>query len=174
MTELNDLEWSTPLDDPTRPERPVRTCRRHKWDATIEVPEFDDEGFASGGFTSLWGCSRCGRIKDEAVSRRGRTNRQRGNAQEREWCKRLGLTRVGHHGGIEDGRNEMFVGQSKSLATGRFPRWMSDELDKLPRDQARIPILGVLETPGIGHKPRRLVVLDEADWIALHAHGETK
>jgi len=167
----NDLTWSQPVDDPTRPERPARTCRRHEWawiertvlDVTDAGPVYDPNAQQR--------CHRCGRIKDEAVSRRGRTNRQRGNAQEREWCKRLGLTRVGHHGGIEDGRNEMFVGQSKSLATGRFPRWMSDELDKLPRDQARIPILGVLETPGIGHKPRRLVVLDEADWIALHAHG---
>ena len=156
----DDLTWSQPADDPTRPERPARTCRRHQW--AVIMGGTDDQ------YTV---CLRCSRIKDEAVSRRGRTNRQRGNAQEREWCKRLGLTRVGHHGGIEDGRNEMFVGQSKSLATGRFPRWMSDELDKLPRDQARIPILGVLETPGIGHKPRRLVVLDEADWIALHAHG---
>ena len=165
----DDLTWSQPVDDPTRPERPARTCRRHVWETLYQVR------LASGEVVDAPNkCFRCGRIKDEAVSRRGRTNRQRGNAQEREWCKRLGLTRVGHHGGIEDGRNEMFVGQSKSLATGRFPRWMSDELDKLPRDQARIPILGVLETPGIGHKPRRLVVLDEADWIALHAHGETK
>ena len=164
----NDLTWSQPVDDPTRPERPARTCRRHQY-KLVPAPGINPPHGMTA--VTLGPCIRCGKEYNAVSSRRGRTNRQRGNAQEREWCKRLGLTRVGHHGGIEDGRNEMFVGQSKSLATGRFPRWMSDELDKLPRDQARIPILGVLETPGIGHKPRRLVVLDEADWIALHAHG---
>lgn len=122
-------------------------------------------------------CS-CGHVRDDAASRRGRLNRQRGNAQERDWCHRLAMKRVGHYGGPEDGiaTNGMFVGQAKSFATGRFPTWMANELAKLPRSEGRIPILGILETPGPArdHRPRRLVVMDEADFIALHvgAGGE--
>lgn len=122
-------------------------------------------------------CS-CGHVRDGAASRRGRLNRRRGNDQERDWCHRLAMIRVGHHGGPEDGiaTNGMFVGQAKSFATHRFPTWLADELAKLPRSEGRIPILGILETPGPArdHRPRRLVVMDEADFIALHvgAGGE--
>ena len=113
---------------------------------------------------------------DPSRVRRGRNNRARGNAQEREWCKRLGFRRVGHYGGPEDGIavNGMFIGQAKSRATSRFPGWLSDELAKLPRSEGRIPILGILEAPGAArdHRPRRLVVMDEADFIALHGPVE--
>jgi hypothetical protein len=116
-------------------------------------------------------CGRCDKVIAAASARRGRIARQSGNTAERDWCKRLRFTRVGHFGGVEDGlaTNGMFVGQAKSFAAGRFPTWMSVELDKLPRTNGRIPVLGILEKPGSGHRPRRLVVMDEADWIALHA-----
>jgi hypothetical protein len=130
------------------------TCRQHRWlDAT---------------------CLVCGRVRDEARSRRGRTNRARGNALERDWCRRLGFRRVGHYGGPEDGiaLNGMFVGQAKSLSTARFPGWMATELDRLPRSEGRIPVLGLIEAPGIGHRPRRLIVMEESDFIALHGPVE--
>ncbi len=112
-----------------------------------------------------------GRPVDPARSRRGRTNRNRGNAIEREWCHRMGFRRVGHYGEAADGIADdgMFAGQCKSLATSRFPGWMSDELDKLRAAKPeRTPVLGVIEAPGPGRRARRLVVVDEADWIGLH------
>lgn len=165
MTDLDALLADAPIEPPTVTVATARRCRRHEWLSNAELvyigkePRFPD----AGDF-----CERCEKPRDLMRSRQGKTNRQRGNAQEREWCKRLGLTRKGQFGGPEDGLNAMFVGQAKSMATGRFPSWMSNELSKLPRTDGRIPILGVLETPGMGYRPRRLVVLEEADWCALH------
>jgi hypothetical protein len=117
-------------------------------------------------------CPQCGALQNAALSRRSKNNRSRGNAQEREWAKRLGLRRTGQYGGPDDATNGLFVGQAKSMATARFPGWMSDELAKLPRTDGRVPILGILETPGPGRRPRRLVVVEESDWIALHGGEE--
>ena len=68
----------------------------------------------------------------------------------------------------------MFVGQAKSLSTARFPSWLSTELAKLPRSERRIPVLGILEAPGTlrDHRPRRLVVMEESDFIALYGPVE--
>ena len=104
-----------------------------------------------------------------AASRRGRTNRSRGNAIERDWCHRLGLRLTGKYGDVADGDNAMFIGQCKSRATAAFPGWMSDELVKLDGLRSgKTAILGIVEAPGPGKRARRLVVVDEADWIALH------
>jgi len=170
MTDLDDAAlWAGAAPALVVPKR----CRRHEWGDTLTTltSTAADGGIA---YRAAFGvaCSRCGKQKDDRASRRGRTNRQRGNAIEREWAKRLGLRRVGHHGGPEDATNDLFVGQAKSLATGRFPGWMTDELAKLPRTEGRIPILGVLEAPGPGKRGRRIVVIDEADWIALHGGTE--
>lgn len=145
---------------------------RHRWRQSSSV--FDVASMKAPGD---WVCAVCGVPEDPARSRRGRTNRSRGNAQEREWCKRLGLRRVGHFNGPEDGigTDGLFVGQAKSLSTARFPSWLSTELAKLPRTEGRIPILGLLETPGAArdHRPRRLVVMTEEDFVSLHV-GEQR
>lgn len=158
MTDLDDAAlWAGAAPALVVPKR----CRRHDWGAT-----YQNDG------REWTPCLRCDHVRNDAASRRGRTNRQRGNAIEREWAKRLSLRRVGHHGGPEDATNALFVGQAKSLASGRFPGWMTDELAKLPRTEGRIPILGVLEAPGPGKRGRRIVVIDESDWIALHGGAE--
>lgn len=149
-------------------EREPRKCKRHRWSRDTQITE--TRAGLPYAATAVIRCSRCPAIRDEAVSRRGKNSRARGNSQEREWCKRLGFRRTGQYGGPDDGIavNGMFVGQAKSMATARFPGWMATELDKLPRAGGRIPVLGLLETPGPGNRPRRLLVMDEADWIALH------
>ena len=165
MTELNDLEWSTPLDDPTRPERPVRTCRRHKWDATIEVPEFDDEGFASGGFTSLWGCSRCGRIKNEALSRRGRTNRQRGNREELTVARKIGGRKMGPLGLPWDVEMPGYARlQVKKLANSPSLRFVAAELARIGSG-AEMPGFVWIE-PGRGGEA--LIVFRLSDFAERH------
>ena len=51
---------------------------------------------------------------------------------------------------------------------------MSDELTKLDALRSgKTAILGIVEAPGPGKRARRLVVIDESDWIALHV-GEVK
>lgn len=160
MTDLDDLPFGEPSTPPNLGAPPPRRCTRHSW-----VRETFPDG------TVVTSCWRCPAIKDEARSRRGRNVRLRGNHQEREWAKRLGFKRTGHYGGVDDAieENGLFVGQAKSLATARFPGWMTTELEKLRAAKpSHVPVLGILETPGPGHRPRRLVVVDEADWIALH------
>jgi hypothetical protein len=123
-----------------------------------------------GDETPVHVCQLCGKIRDES-SRRGRNNAKRGKLYEREWCRRLGLRQTGGLNKEDDGLNDVFVGQAKSMASARFPSWMSRELDILrARWPDRIPILGILEAPGAArdHKPKRLIVIDEQDWRDLH------
>lgn len=119
-------------------------------------------------------CLGCGLLSTDyqAQQKRGRNNVKRGKSYEHHWASRLGMRQTGGLGKEDDALSPMFVGQAKSMATARFPGWMSAELDKLRARWAdRIPILGILEAPGVGHTPRRLIVIDEADWVALHGDG---
>jgi hypothetical protein len=111
---------------------------------------------------------RCGAIKDEARSRRGRTARARGNRRELELAKALGGVKVGHHGGPEDVRAGLLNVQSKVRAGSAFPSWMARELDKLPRTGGRLPALIVTDVPGRGIRRRALVVMDLDDFRELH------
>lgn len=115
-------------------------------------------------------CLSCGARRDEARSRRGRTARQRGNRRELELARKLGGTKVGHHGGPEDVRAGMFVVQSK--VRGNFPTWMTTELAKLPRTDGRIPLLIVTAPPGLDPADRRrrlaIAIVSLEDWIDLH------
>ena len=156
-----ELAWDPP--DVT-PEVSTATARhhRHRW---TEMGFLDD--FLQG--TERIICRGCGMSRDVAASRRSRTNRSRGNAIEREWCHRLGLRHTGQYGEAADGENALFIGQCKSRATNKYPGWMANELDKLAALRTgRVPILGVIEAPGPGRKARRLVVVQESDWIDLH------
>ncbi|MGH2514002.1 MAG: hypothetical protein ACRDGQ_15130 [Candidatus Limnocylindrales bacterium] len=172
MTTLDELDLFT-VQTPANPAAAPKRCTRHEWFAAVSGAHVVASASRTMGHSVVlpeahWECRRCGRIKDEAASRRGRNARARGNQLERDWCHRLGLRLTGKFGGPDDGTNELFVGQAKSKSSAAYPGWMSDELAKLPRTGGRIPILGILEAPGSGHKPRRLVVLEEADFIALH------
>jgi len=116
-------------------------------------------------------CLQCGltRADFEARQRRARNNVKRGKHYEHGWAERLGMRQTGGLNKEDDALNELFVGQAKSMASARFPGWMATELDKLRARWAdRIPILGILEAAGQGKKGRRLIVVDEQDWIALH------
>ena len=121
---------------------------------------------ASGGYM----CTNCGRIVSAEAASKGLRSRQRGNAKEREWAKRMGMARTGQFGGKDDGLsfNGMFAGQAKSFATGRFPGWISKELESLRAAKPdRVPVLGIIESPGSGRRGRSLVVVTEADWVSL-------
>lgn len=142
----------------------ARPCARHSWELHVV-----DEDNGTAEHRMVTACARCGKLANPESRRRGRTSRTRGNAKERAWCHRLDLNHTGQFGGKADGENALFIGQCKSRQTGAFPSWMSDELDKLAALRTgRTPILGVIEAPGVGRRERRLVVVDEADWIALH------
>jgi hypothetical protein len=152
---MSDLPWTTGDDAPFRNGAAGRAkCRRHSWITYLGAEP---------------SCERCGVIRVPEVSRRSKNNRSRGNAKERAWCHRLALEHTGQFGGTVDGANALFVGQLKTRQTGSFPGWMSDELEKLAAlATGKTPILGIVEAPGPGKRERRLVVIDERDWLALH------
>jgi hypothetical protein len=113
-------------------------------------------------------CSRCSRWRDETATRRGRNNRARGNAIEREVGKSLGLRRTGQYGGPDDLSGEMFVAQVKSggAFSERYWSWLS----AIPTNAGQTPILVVTDAPGPGRKRRAIVVLALDEWVALHGN----
>lgn len=123
-----------------------RRCRRHAWSSDR--------------------CTRCGRIRDAAASRRGRNNRARGNAIEREIGRALGLRRVGQYGGPDDLTSALFAAQVKSGASfsERYWSWLA----AVPTVAGQTPLLVVTDAPGPGHPRRAVVVLRLEDWRELH------
>ena len=139
----------------------TRRCRRHVW--TVD-------GLTETTFLGAPICQRCGREKDPVITRRGKNNRARGNAIEREIGHRLGLRRVGQYGGPDDLAGEMFAVQVKS--GGSFSERYWAWLKALPVTASQTPLLVVTDAPGPGRKRRAVVVLDIEDWISLHGPVE--
>jgi hypothetical protein len=185
----DDLDWMTPVDDPTRPERPAKVCR-HRWGAayTDVVYEADGNGYvvlpdgrniAVGlGHTLTvptplpgeFACSRCGKLRDPALVRRGRNNRSRGNSIEREVGKQLGLRRVGQYGGPTDLVSEPFAVSVKS-GSGYFSERYWDQLKRQPVQAGQTALLVVTDAPGPGHRRRAMVVIELSDWIENFGGG---
>lgn len=156
MVDLDDLELfpapSGPRAGAARPRKCLhpRAARRWQDDQTV--------------------CSRCGKILDEALARRGRNNRSRGNAIERDIARALGLRRVGQYGGPEDASGDLFIVQVKS--GGSFPERLWGWLKALPQNAGQTPLLVVTDAPGPGHRRRAVVILDLEDWRDLHGVTE--
>ena len=151
MTEPNDLEWSQPVDDPTRPERPHR---RHVW-ITISDTVTDQ---------TITRCS-CGRIKDEAASRRGRTNRQRGNREELTVARKIGGRKMGPLGLPWDVEMPGYARlQVKKLASAPSLRFVAAELARIGSG-AEMPGFVWIE-PGRGGEA--LIVFRLADFAERH------
>ncbi len=151
MDDLDALLENQPIAPPTLAGEPTaRKCRRHLWIFTATPVK----------------CIRCQALYDPAASRRGKNNRSRGNAIEREVAAQLGLRRVGQFGGPDDIKGAMFAGQVKSGAafSEKLWRW----LKAVPVDASQTAILVITDAPGPGHRRRAVVVVDLADWIGLH------
>jgi hypothetical protein len=111
------------------------------------------------------GC-RCGAIRDDAKSKRGRSSRNRGNRRELELARALGAEKVGHFGGPQDVQSDLLVIQSKVRKA--FPYWMTTELAKLPLTGGRLPVLIVTDSPGPGIPRSTLVVMPLSAFEDLH------
>lgn len=163
MTGSDKLAWATVTP---------KKCRRHVWIGVPSASRTAVDDFGVEGPAADVICSRCGKPKDEAGSRRGRNNRSRGNAIERDVAKQMGLRRVGHFGGPEDAGTaaDPFIVQVKS---GRsFPERLYRWLRALPSNASQTPLLVITDAPGPGHRRRALVVLTLEDWVALHGDLE--
>jgi hypothetical protein len=153
VTDLDDLPLFTPTPaNPGTP--PPRRCKRHDWGVRV----IDHE--------TVWACFRCDRVRDDVVTRRGKNNRARGNAIEREIGHRLGLRRVGQYGGPDDLAGDLFAVQVKS--GGSFSERYWAWLRAVPVTAGQTPLLVVTDAPGPGGRRRAVVVLTLDDWISLH------
>ena len=170
---VDDIAWSEGEEPEQVQLAAPRKCRRHEW---IGVPHptrmVVDEDYGVPGAAVQIECARCHRIKDEAGSRRGRTNRSRGNSIERWVCKVLGITRVGMFGSPEDGgrHDEPWVVQVKSGGYFTERYWL--ELAKLTANANQTRLLVVTDAPGPGHRRRAYVVMDLDDFRALHVGSD--
>lgn len=158
------LDWMGP--EPDVLDHPPKKCRRHDWRVGAWVDPQNGQPDVWDPFTAGWTCYRCGKVRDDAATRRGRNNRSRGNAIERAVGKELGLRRVGQYGGPDDLSGQMFAAQVKS--GGSFSERYWSWLKAVPVTAGQTPILVVTDAPGPGHKRRALVVLELSDWRALH------
>jgi hypothetical protein len=99
------------------------------------------------------------------ASRRGRLNRSRGNAFEREVAKKFGGKRVGQYGGPEDVAAGQFNIQAKcgQMFSEKYWRW----LQAVPRKADQVPLLVVGDAPGSGAKRRVVVIIEETDFLDM-------
>ena len=184
MTTLDDL----PLfeDGAPRPgAAPARKCRRHDWVPcyrTLEFPVVDGVATLHDGRTVLapphvriieepvlaHECARCGRLRDHATSRRGRSNRKRGVSDELAVATLLGGRKVGPLGHPWDVEVAGYLrAQCKKL-----DRWPSlakvvEWLDAIPAGP-ELRAVTLADTPGAGRKVRRLIVLDLDEFSRWH------
>jgi hypothetical protein len=159
---LSVLGWEEPSTAPN-PAAPKPKCRRHDWMRMHD----GERGYASPPQPVEWTeCVRCGSVLDERAQRRGKNNRQRGNAIEREIGKKLGMKRVGQFGGKDDLSNALFAAQVKS--GGAFSERQWAWLKAVPVIAGQTQLLVVADTPGPGKKRRALVILDLDAWAELH------
>jgi hypothetical protein len=80
-----------------------RPCRRHAW------YYYDLDGAPFPGI-----CQLCGKLKDAALSKRGRNNRKRGNSHELSVARKYGGEKVGQLGLPEDIRGGEYRTQVKT------------------------------------------------------------
>jgi hypothetical protein len=110
-------------------------------------------------------------VIDPERSRRGRSNRRRGNDFERALAVELAGRRVGQFGQATDVLTPLFAVQAKvgGCFSERYWRWLA----ALPRTGGRVPILIVGDAPGPGFRRRAVVVMDLADFRDLHGELAT-
>jgi hypothetical protein len=100
MTDLDAILVDLPVTPPTLAGKPTeRKCRRHDW---VNAPGFEMR------------CWRCGTIRDEARSRRGKQSRNYGNRAELSAARKYGGEKIGHAGGPVDIRGTDFNTQVKT------------------------------------------------------------
>lgn len=117
-------------------------------------------------------CHLCGIPQNPVASQRGKRARANGNAAERRIAARHGGQRVGQYGGAPD----VVVGDLTVIQSKRGKGYFSERywswLSALPRTGGRIPLL-IVDDGGPGHHSRRIVVLEEHDWLDLFGRKAT-
>jgi hypothetical protein len=153
VTSLDEMDL---FDTPARPAlAPARQCRRHEWTWAGPTPEDGER------------CRFCGRLRDVALSRRGRTNRARGNREELTVARLIGGEKVGPLGHPWDVEMPGYARlQVRKYATPESMRAIAAELARIARAPGQ-------EMPGYiwiepGRGGQRLIVFRLADFADRH------
>jgi hypothetical protein len=140
-----------------------RKCKRHDWIVFAswnpDVPEAPEM------------CRKCGIVKDEQRSRRGRSARRLGNDQERRAERRYGWEKIGERGEKTDLRGRFAKVQQKST---RHPvpvlfRNVFAGLDATK--DGRVPLL-LLSYVRQGFPTEDYIVMRGETWLELHGVDE--
>lgn len=179
---LDDLDLFPEPDD-----RAPRKCWRHDWrntDHDSVVNHGYEEPFASdGSYPDRWvqcrmcnaidppsltcyvSCARCGKVRDEAVAKRNKRNRQRGGAFERTVAEKLGGRKTGPLGG----RDDVMVGELFAIQTKRAQRFALTEARTYLADLRRTyPTRTPLVVHALPGERGGVVILDLESWVELH------
>jgi hypothetical protein len=157
----DDLPFTTPEPDPTRPERKPARCRVHRWVVFRNADYFSDEPWDETR------CDRCGKVRDATASKRGRNNRKRGTSDELEVARILGGHKMGPLGLSWD----VEIPGYARVQCKKLDRWPSlakvvEWLDAIPAGP-ELRAVTLADAPGHG-KVRRLIVLDLTEFAAWH------
>lgn len=142
-----------------------RRCYRHEW--VRGAAEQDSPGpDAIVWYPTV--CARCGRRRDETLSRRNKNNGKRGRSDELTVARMLGGRKVGS------------LGLSHDVEIEGYARIQCKQLDRLPSLSKVIQWLDAIpagpelravtlaDTPGPGGRTRRLIVMELADFARWH------
>jgi hypothetical protein len=163
MTDLDALLQDVPIAAPSltgavgRPKK----CRRHEWVKTYRV---------TGDCDVIWEvtCAKCPAIRDEARSRRGRNARKRGNGLQAKAAKAAGIANIGALGLPEDaGTSREWIRLQVKSGAG-YPRLLDRWLRAITVDADQLRGVVYVETPGAGHRAKRLIVLDYDEFLAWY------
>ena len=129
-----------------------RKCKRHQWSNWSDSVSSPDS------------CLRCGTVKDEARSRRGRQSRKYGNRAELEAARRYGGVKVGHAGGPVDIRGREWATQMKTHRRLPPKEWR-DAFAKMEASTDRMPRLLLRFVVGGGQPPLDYFVIPGPVWL---------
>jgi hypothetical protein len=116
-------------------------------------------------------CRLCRKPKDEAVARRGRLNRSRGNAIERWVCKLLGIARVGQYGGLEDGGKADDWLRIQVKSGGAHQAALLAKIHTVPANADQLRGWVTVSTPGAGHQREGVISFDLREFAGWYGKG---
>jgi len=166
---MTDLEWTTGNDAPTLNGAKGRPkCRKHTYRLLdIEITP----ALGSGANTFHLGeCVRCGTAYSPAASRRGRTNRSRGNRAELDIAREIpGARKMGPLGlpwDVEVGEYARL--QVKKLVSRPSANAIRKLIEAIPDTGDRLRGFVWVEAAGQGKRGRREVTFLAAEFAQWH------
>ena len=163
VTDLDAALAAQPIA-PATPNVSTKRRHRHMWVVRVLTTSLMAPGISGTRIE----CASCAAIRNPAVSRRARNNRKRGGSWEREFAAMMGGIREGQLNLPHDVRVPDYL----RAQTKQLDRWPSlnavlDMLDAIPAGRD-LRAVALKDTPGAGHRPRRIVILDADEYAAWH------